>query len=59
MTRQHYANWEKDGAKDLYQRIQEKLKDILDNHQVRPLPDKILAALKDIKQRGEKELTGK
>jgi len=59
LTRQHYNKWEKDGAKDLYQRIQEKIKDILDNHPVRPLPDKILAALKDIRQRGEKELTGK
>jgi len=59
LTRQHYTNWEKDGAKDMYQRIQEKLKDILENHKVPPLPDKTLAALKDIKQRGEKELTGK
>lgn len=59
LTRQHYAKWKKNGAKDLYQRIQEKLKDILDNHPVPPLPDKILAALKNIRQRGEKELTGK
>jgi trimethylamine--corrinoid protein Co-methyltransferase len=59
LTRQHYNKWEKEGAKDLYQRIQEKLKDILDNHPVPPLPDKTLAALKDIKQRGEKELTAK
>jgi len=57
LTRQHYTNWEKDGAKDMYQRIQEKLKDIIENHQVPPLPDKTLAALQDIKQRGEKELT--
>jgi trimethylamine--corrinoid protein Co-methyltransferase len=59
LTRQHYNKWEKEGAKDLYQRIQEKIKDILDNHPVPPLPDKTLAALKDIKQRGEKELTAK
>jgi trimethylamine--corrinoid protein Co-methyltransferase len=59
LTRQHYNKWEKDGAKDLYQRIQEKIKDILDNHPVRPLPDKIRAALKDIKQRGAKELIAK
>ncbi len=59
LTRQHYTNWEKDGAKDMYQRIQEKLKDIIENHKVPPLPDKTLAALQAIKQRGEKELTGK
>ena len=59
LTRQHYTNWEKDGAKDMYQRIQEKLKDIIENHRAPALPDKTLAALQDIKQRGEKELTGK
>jgi trimethylamine--corrinoid protein Co-methyltransferase len=59
LTRQHYTNWEKDGAKDMFQRIQEKLKDIVENHQVPPLPDKTLAALQDIKLRGEKELTAK
>lgn len=59
LTRQHYTNWEKGGAKDMYQRIQERLKDIIENHTVPPLPDNTLAALQDIKQRGEKELTGK
>lgn len=59
LTRQHYTNWEKDGAKDMYQRIQEKLKDIIENHRAPALPDKTLAVLQDIKQRGEKELTGK
>ena len=50
---------EKGGAKDMYQRIQERLKDIIENHKAPPLPDNTLAALQDIKQRGEKELTGK
>jgi trimethylamine--corrinoid protein Co-methyltransferase len=59
LTRKHYTNWEKDGAKDMYQRIQEKLKDIIENHEVPLLSDKTLAALKEIKQRGQKELTGK
>jgi trimethylamine--corrinoid protein Co-methyltransferase len=59
LTRQHYTNWEKDGAKDMYQRIQEKLKDIIENHRAPALPDKTLAALQAIKQRGEKELTAK
>jgi len=59
LPRQHYTNWEKSGAKDMYQRIQERLKDIIENHKAPPLPDNTLAALQDIKQRGEKELTGK
>jgi trimethylamine--corrinoid protein Co-methyltransferase len=57
LTRQHFTNWEKDGAKDMNQRIQEKLIDIVDNHQVPALPDKTLAAINDIRKRGEKELT--
>jgi trimethylamine--corrinoid protein Co-methyltransferase len=58
LTRQAYDDWEKDGSKDMYQRIQEKLKNIIDSHQVPPLPDKTLAALERIKQKGEKELLG-
>jgi hypothetical protein len=42
----------------MYQRIQEKLADIIKNHTVPSLPDKILAELQRIKRQGEKELSG-
>ena len=56
LTRQAYEDWEKSGSKDMYQRIQEKLEDIIENHQVASLPAKALDALAQIKERGEKEL---
>ena len=59
LTRQSYDDWEKSGSKDISQRIQERLKDIIENHHVPSLPDKALAALDRIKQKGEKELTAR
>jgi hypothetical protein len=41
----------------MYQRIQEKLEDIIENHQLPALPDKTLAALERIKQEGVKALS--
>jgi hypothetical protein len=41
------------------QRIQEKLKDIIENHRVPSLPDKTVAALNRIKEKGEKELAAR
>lgn len=57
LTRQPYETWEREGSKDIAQRIQERLKEILDTHEVPPLPDKTLAALDKIKRNGETELT--
>jgi trimethylamine--corrinoid protein Co-methyltransferase len=57
LTRQPYEAWEREGSKDMAQRIQERLKEILDTHEVPLLPDKILAALDTIKRSGETELT--
>jgi hypothetical protein len=37
-------------------RIQEKLEDIVKNHEAPSLPDNTLTALKTIRQKGEKEL---
>ena len=42
----------------LYEVITEKLADIIENHTVPSLPDKILAELQRIKRQGEKELSG-
>jgi trimethylamine:corrinoid methyltransferase-like protein len=56
MTRSAYEDWQSQGAKDMATRIQEKLEDIVKNHAAPSLPDKTLAALKAIRQKGEKEL---
>ena len=56
MTRSAYEDWQNQGAKDMATRIQEKLEDIVKNHEAPSLPDKTLAALKAIRQKGEREL---
>jgi trimethylamine--corrinoid protein Co-methyltransferase len=56
LTRTAYDEWQSQGAKDMAARIQEKLEDIVKNHEASSLPDKTLAALKTIRQKGEKEL---
>jgi trimethylamine--corrinoid protein Co-methyltransferase len=58
MARSAYEDWENQGAKDMAARIQEKLEEIVKNHQAPSLPDKTLAALSEIKKKGEKELVG-
>jgi trimethylamine--corrinoid protein Co-methyltransferase len=56
MTRSAYDDWQNQGAKDMATRIQEKLSDIVKNHQAPSLPDKTLTALQAIRRKGEKEL---
>jgi trimethylamine--corrinoid protein Co-methyltransferase len=56
LTRQPYDAWEQSGAKDMEQRIQEKLIEILDTHTIPPLPDAVCAAIEKIKIEGEAEL---
>ncbi len=56
MARSAYEDWENQGAKDMATRIQEKLEDIVKNHEAPSLPDNTLTALKTIRQKGEKEL---
>ncbi len=58
MTRTAYDEWQRQGAKDMAARIQDKLEEIVRNHQAPPLPDKTLAALIAIKRKGEKEMVG-
>jgi trimethylamine--corrinoid protein Co-methyltransferase len=57
MTRQPYEAWLREGSKDTAQRIQEKLKHIIDTHHVPGLPSRILASIQEIKLKGEKELS--
>ena len=56
MTRSAYSDWQEQGAKDMATRIQERLEDILENHETPALPDKTLSAVKSIRKKGEKEL---
>jgi len=58
MVRSAYDEWQNQGAKDMAARIQDKLEEIVKNHRAPSLPDKTLAALNKIKQKGEKELVG-
>ena len=59
MTRSALSDWQEQGAKDMAARIQEKLEDIVKNHEAPALPDKTLSTLKSIRQKGEKELDEK
>jgi len=58
LARSAYDEWESDGSKDMAARIQDKLEEIVKNHRAPSLPDKTLAALGEIKKKGEKELVG-
>jgi trimethylamine--corrinoid protein Co-methyltransferase len=57
MARQHRDVWQAEGAKDMAQRVRERLHDLIDSHQVRPLPDQTLVALDRLKRAGEAKLT--
>jgi len=54
MTRAPRAQWENEGARDAAARIQERLREILENHKVPPLPDKVLSAIKAVREKGVK-----
>jgi trimethylamine--corrinoid protein Co-methyltransferase len=56
MTRKAYEEWERLGSKDMAERIQEKLDHILAHHQAPPLPDQVLAAIREIREKGVKAL---
>jgi trimethylamine:corrinoid methyltransferase-like protein len=57
LTRQHYDVWQKEGAKDMEQRVGERVRELVESHQVSPLPDKTLTTLDTLKRRGEEELS--
>jgi trimethylamine--corrinoid protein Co-methyltransferase len=56
LARQEYSMWQADGAKDMNQRIREKLEEIDQSHEVPPLSDDVAAALDRLKRRAEEEL---
>jgi len=57
LAREPYEIWQEKGEKDMAQRIQDRLADILDHHKVPVLPEKVLAAMAEIREAGVKELT--
>jgi trimethylamine---corrinoid protein Co-methyltransferase len=57
LAREPYDKWQAKGEKTMEQRIQEKLEDILDHHQVSTLPDQVLARIQAIRDEGVQELT--
>jgi trimethylamine:corrinoid methyltransferase-like protein len=59
MTRDRYHAWQAKGSKDIGHRIRDEIKVILETHKVSPLSEKVLQALQEIKQTGNRELAGK
>jgi trimethylamine--corrinoid protein Co-methyltransferase len=58
LTRQPYGKWQAAGGKDMAERIQDKLVEIIATHRVAQLPDKVMAAVARLQRDGEAELTG-
>ncbi|MDZ7672346.1 MAG: trimethylamine methyltransferase family protein [Halanaerobiales bacterium] len=54
--RQFYENWEAEGKKTLFDRANEKVKDILENYKPEPLPEDVQKKLQDIVDRAESKL---
>lgn len=59
LTREPYELWKEKGEKDMAQRIQERLADILETHKVPPVNETVLARVREIQKAGVKELTDK
>ena len=51
-----FETWEKQGAKSLEQRADERVAEILETHKPKPLAESVIAALQDIRKQGEKQL---
>jgi trimethylamine--corrinoid protein Co-methyltransferase len=57
LTRQPYGIWQAAGGKDMAERIQEKLVEIVETHRVPDLPEGVTAAVERLQREGEAELT--
>ena len=58
MDRRRMEKWQAAGALDSYQRALEKTRNILQNHQPAPLPEKVLADIRSIITETQGELQG-
>jgi trimethylamine--corrinoid protein Co-methyltransferase len=54
--RQFYENWEQEGKKTLFDRANDKVKDILENYEPEPLPEDIQQKLQDVVDEAESKL---
>ena len=59
LNHQTIAAWQKDDQPTLEDKVQEKLRHIIDTHQPEPLDGKILDELERLKKEGEKEILNK
>ena len=57
IDRNGMETWQASGATDSYQRALEKTRDILQNHQPEPLPEKVLADIRSLITETEGELS--
>jgi trimethylamine--corrinoid protein Co-methyltransferase len=57
LNRQHYDVWQQAGAKDMAQRVHDRVRELYESHTVPSLPDRTLAALERLVQEGQEELT--
>lgn len=56
IDRRMREDWEAAGSKDIYQRAQEKVIDILETYEPQPLPEKVRKNIRSIVEAAEKEL---
>jgi trimethylamine--corrinoid protein Co-methyltransferase len=56
LTRDHYDVWKEAGAKDMEQRVQDRVHQILEEHEPPPLPGETTEALAALRRRGAAEL---
>lgn len=56
LTRKDYTTWKAEGAKNMQQRVRERLEEILQTHQVVPLSDETLGTFEEIKRQREGEV---
>jgi trimethylamine--corrinoid protein Co-methyltransferase len=57
LTREHRDVWQQAGAKDMAQRVGERVRELVESHQVAPLADGIRSRLEELRMKGEAELT--
>jgi trimethylamine:corrinoid methyltransferase-like protein len=48
LDRRQYEDWEADGSRDLYARLNERAREILSEHQVPPLSDEVEEVISDV-----------
>ncbi|CAA7600615.1 trimethylamine-corrinoid protein Co-methyltransferase [Acididesulfobacillus acetoxydans] len=56
INRQRYDAWKENGSKTLFQRANEKVKDIIENYQPEPLPQDVQKRIRAIVERAEQKV---